>query len=91
MASKLDASELVRLSDNDTGSPEFQISILTAKINKLVGDHFSVHKKDHHSRYGLKIMISKRNKLLLYLKSKSYQRYVDITDKLKIRRKKENM
>lgn len=72
-------------SKGDTGSPEVQIALLTAQINHLQG-HFSVHKKDHHSRRGLLRMVSERRNLLDYLKSKDEARYNDLRVKLEIRR-----
>ena len=59
---------------NDTGSPEVQVALLTARINELTG-HFKEHAKDHHSRRGLLRMVSRRRKLLDYLKGKDVQRY----------------
>ncbi|MAD58103.1 MAG: 30S ribosomal protein S15 [Porticoccus sp.] len=70
---------------NDTGSPEVQISLLTANINKLQG-HFSDHKKDHHSRRGLIRMVNQRRKLLDYLKIKDIARYAQLIKKLELRR-----
>ena len=58
-------------SENDTGSPEVQIALLTENINKLQS-HFKDHKKDHHSRTGLIRMVNLRRKLLAYLKKKNY-------------------
>ncbi len=69
----------------DTGSPEVQVALLTANINKLQG-HFEGHKKDHHSRRGLIRMVNQRRKLLDYLKSKDAGRYADIIKKLGLRR-----
>ena len=59
---------------NDTGSPEVQVAILTDKISSLT-EHFKVHKKDNHSRRGLLKMVSRRRKLLDYIKSKDEDRY----------------
>ncbi|WKE66604.1 30S ribosomal protein S15 [Gallaecimonas kandeliae] len=70
---------------NDTGSPEVQVALLTAQINHLQG-HFSQHKKDHHSRRGLLRMVSQRRKLLDYLKKKDVQRYAALIGKLGLRR-----
>ena len=69
----------------DTGSPEVQVALLTANINKLQG-HFGDHKKDHHSRRGLIRMVNQRRKLLDYLKSKDMQRYTTLIKKLGLRR-----
>lgn len=71
-------------SENDTGSPEAQVSILTAKITYLT-EHFRTHKKDNHSRRGLLRMVNKRKKLLKYLKSKDSERYYSIIGALKLR------
>jgi small subunit ribosomal protein S15 len=70
---------------NDTGSPEVQIAILTARINDLT-EHFKMHKKDNHSRRGLLKMVSQRRQLLDYVKRKNEQRYQGIIEKLGIRR-----
>ena len=70
---------------NDTGSPEVQVALLTARINELTG-HFKEHAKDHHSRRGLLRMVSRRRKLLDYLKGKDVQRYRTLIEKLGLRR-----
>ena len=69
----------------DTGSPEVQVALLTANINKLQG-HFSDHKQDHHSRRGLIRMVNQRRKLLDYLKGKDVHRYASLIKKLGLRR-----
>jgi len=69
----------------DTGSPEVQVALLTANINKLQS-HFEGHKKDHHSRRGLIRMVNQRRKLLDYLKSKDSARYAELIKKLGLRR-----
>jgi small subunit ribosomal protein S15 len=69
----------------DTGSPEVQVALLTANINKLQG-HFADHKQDHHSRRGLIRMVNQRRKLLDYLKSKNVERYSGLIKKLGLRR-----
>jgi small subunit ribosomal protein S15 len=71
--------------DNDTGSPEVQIAVLTHRINELT-EHFKVHKKDNHSRRGLLKMVSQRRQLLDYVKSKDNARYLKIIEKNGIRR-----
>jgi len=71
--------------DGDTGSPEVQIALLTARINGL-SDHFKMHKKDNHSRRGLLTMVSKRRQLLDYVKSKDEARYQKIIERLELRR-----
>lgn len=71
--------------ENDTGSPEVQVALLTAQINHLQG-HFKEHIHDHHSRRGLLRMVSQRRKLLDYLKGKSNERYLDLIKRLELRR-----
>lgn len=71
--------------EGDTGSPEVQIALLTARIN-LLTEHLKEHKKDHHSRRGLLMMVGQRRGLLNYLKAKDIERYRDLIAKLKIRR-----
>ena len=74
-----------RLHETDTGSPEVQIAILTARINELT-EHLKVHKKDNHSRRGLLKMVGKRRKMLDYLMAKDIERYRAIIAKLGIRK-----
>jgi small subunit ribosomal protein S15 len=69
----------------DTGSPEVQVALLSARINELTG-HFSVHKKDHHSRQGLLRLVNQRRKLLDYLKEKDSDRYRELITRLGLRR-----
>ncbi|RUO80439.1 30S ribosomal protein S15 [Idiomarina tyrosinivorans] len=71
--------------ENDTGSTEVQVALLTANINELQG-HFKAHAKDHHSRRGLLRMVSQRRKLLDYLKRKDNQRYLTLIETLGLRR-----
>ena len=70
---------------NDTGSPEVQIALMTARIVELT-EHFKEHKKDHHSRQGLIRLVNSRRKLLDYLKGKDVERYRDLIQKLGLRR-----
>ena len=77
--------EANRLSENDTGSPEVQIAILTKRINELT-EHIKVHQKDHHSRRGLLKMVGHRRNLLNYLQKKDIERYRAIIAKLGIRK-----
>ena len=77
--------EANRLSENDTGSPEVQIAILTKRINDLT-EHLKVHKKDHHSRRGLLKMVGHRRNLLNYLQKKDINRYRATIEKLGIRK-----
>jgi small subunit ribosomal protein S15 len=69
----------------DTGSPEVQIALLTARINGLT-DHFKVNVKDHHSRRGLLRMVSRRRKLLDYLKGSNVDTYRELIEKLGLRK-----
>ena len=69
----------------DTGSPEVQVALLTTNINALQ-EHFSTHKKDHHSRRGLIRMVNQRRKLLDYLKTKDRSRYQALIKRLNLRR-----
>lgn len=82
---KQEIIEKFKLHENDTGSPEVQIAILTAKINHLT-EHLKVHKKDHHSRRGLLKMVGKRRGLLNYLKNKDINRYAQTIEALGLRR-----
>ncbi len=74
-----------KVHENDTGSPEVQIAVLTEEINTL-NDHLRVHKKDHHSRRGLLKMVGHRRNLLSYLRKKDVQRYRELINKLGLRR-----
>jgi small subunit ribosomal protein S15 len=69
----------------DTGSPEVQVALLSARINQL-SDHFAGHEKDHHSRRGLLKMVNQRRKLLDYLKQKDQSRYQQLIGRLGLRR-----
>lgn len=70
---------------NDTGSPEVQVALLTARINDLT-PHFAEHKHDHHSRRGLLKLVNQRRKLLDYVKRKDVERYRDLIGRLGLRR-----
>lgn len=70
---------------DDTGSPEVQVALLTARINDLNG-HFKAHGKDHHSRRGLIMMVNRRKSLLAYLKRKDLNRYRSLIEKLGLRK-----
>ena len=70
---------------SDTGSPEVQVALLSARIAELT-DHFGEHKKDHHSRQGLLKMVNKRRKLLDYVKSRDPDRYRELISRLGLRR-----
>jgi small subunit ribosomal protein S15 len=72
--------------ESDTGSPEVQVAILTTRINQLT-DHLRAHKHDEACRRGLLQMVGQRRRLLGYLRKAEYQRYLVLTDQLKLRRK----
>ena len=71
--------------EGDTGSPEVQVALLSARIEDLTG-HFSEHKHDHHSRQGLLRLVNRRRKLLDYLKGKDQSRYQDLIKRLGLRK-----
>ena len=71
--------------DTDTGSPEVQVALLTERINHLT-DHLRTHKKDHHSRRGLLMMVGKRRRLLGYLRDQDVERYRSLIARLGLRR-----
>ena len=77
--------EKFKTHENDTGSSEVQIAILTKKINRL-NEHLKVNKKDHHSRRGLVIMVGKRKRLLGYLKNNDIARYKKMIEELGLRK-----
>ena len=74
-----------KVHENDTGSPEVQIALLTEEINNL-NEHLRTHKKDHHSRRGLLKMVGTRRNLLNYLRKKDVTRYREVIQKLGLRR-----
>ena len=74
-----------KLHENDTGSPEVQVAILTEKINVLTG-HLQKHKSDHHSRRGLLKMVGQRRALLDYLKDRNFDRYRTLIERLGLRK-----
>lgn len=83
-----DKKELIdqyKLHDTDTGSPEVQIGLLTHRIQYLT-EHLKVHKKDHHSRRGLLMLVGRRRRLLNYVRNNDVQRYRTIIDNLGLRR-----
>lgn len=83
-----DKKELIdrfKLHEDDTGSPEVQVGLLTHRISYLT-DHLKVHKKDHHSRRGLLILVGRRRRLLNYVKNKDVKRYRSIIETLGLRR-----
>jgi small subunit ribosomal protein S15 len=84
----IDTSKVIeehKRGENDTGSPEVQVALLTARIEQLTG-HFKTHKQDHHSRRGLLMMVNRRRSLLDYLKRKDNERYKALIEKLGLRR-----
>ena len=86
--SKIEKQEIIKdyaTHEGDTGSPEVQIAVLTADINRL-NDHLKEHKHDHHSRRGLLKMVGKRRNLLTYLRNKDINRYGKLIGRLGLRR-----
>ena len=77
--------ERFKLHDSDTGSPEVQVALLSHRIDYLT-EHLKVHKKDHHSRRGLLMLVGRRRRLLNYVKNKDVQRYRTIIETLGLRR-----
>lgn len=71
--------------DTDTGSPEVQVALLSARISHLT-EHLKIHKKDHHSRRGLLMLVGQRRRLLNYLSNKDIERYRSIVSRLGLRR-----
>ena len=82
---KQEVIEQFKIHDGDTGSPEVQVALITERITYLT-DHFRKHKKDHHSRRGLLMLVSQRRKLLDYLKRKDFSRYRNLIDSLGLRK-----
>jgi len=82
---KAEIINMYKLHENDTGSPEVQIAILTERINHL-NEHLQTHKKDHHSRRGLLKMVGQRRGLLNYLEKNDIDRYRAIVSKLNLRK-----
>jgi small subunit ribosomal protein S15 len=82
---KIEIVKEFQLSDNDTGSPEVQVALLSQNINSLQ-EHFRDHAKDHHSRRGLIRMVNQRRKLLDYLRGKDQERYSTLIQRLGLRR-----
>ena len=83
--SKQAVIERFKLHDGDTGSPEVQVALLSHRIDYLT-EHLKVHKKDHHSRRGLLMLVGRRRRLLNYVKNKDIQRYRTIIETLGLRR-----
>ena len=85
VAQKAQIMQQYQRATGDTGSPEVQIALLTARINGLT-DHFKMHVKDHHSRRGLLKLVSQRRKMLDYLKRKDNEKYHQILEQLGLRK-----
>ena len=84
-AQKSEIIEEYKRGEADTGSPEVQVALLSARIAELT-EHFNTHKKDHHSRRGLLKLVNNRRKLLDYLKEKDQARYREVINRLGLRR-----
>lgn len=82
---KADIVKEYQRSGSDTGSPEVQVALLSARISDL-SEHFKTHKQDHHSRQGLLRMVNRRRKLLEYLKNRDIERYRDLIGRLGLRK-----
>ena len=82
---KQDIVGAFRRDEQDTGSPEVQVALLTARINDLT-DHFKTHAKDHASRRGLLMMVSKRSSLLKYMRLHDRKKYLEVINRLGIRK-----
>lgn len=84
-ARKLEIAQSYARTPGDSGSPEVQVALLSARIEELT-EHFKTHVKDHHSRRGLLRLVGKRRRLLEYLRSRDFDRYRVLIEKLGIRR-----
>jgi small subunit ribosomal protein S15 len=82
---KRELIERYKLHESDTGSPEVQVGLLTHRISYLT-EHLKIHKKDHHSRRGLLMLVGRRRRLLNYVKNKDVKRYRAIIESLGLRR-----
>ena len=85
MSTKLEIIKDFGKSDTDTGSPEVQVALLSKRINSLT-EHLKVHRKDHHTRRGLLLLVGKRKRLLKYIQNQDIVSYRELIDKLSIRR-----
>ena len=84
----IDTTQIIndyKRSANDTGSPEVQVALLSARIDQLT-EHFKIHKQDHHSRRGLLKLVNQRRSLLSYLKNNDADRYKTLIERLGLRR-----
>ena len=84
-AKKTEIIQKFKTHESDTGSPEVQVALLTARINGLT-EHFKAHQKDHHSRRGLLMLVSQRKRQLEYLKGKDVERYRTLIQSLGLRK-----
>nr|WP_207635901.1 30S ribosomal protein S15 [Acetobacterium woodii] len=82
---KAQVVEDYKMHEGDTGSPEVQIALLTARINDI-NEHLKIHKKDHHSNRGLLKLVGQRRRLLTYLKNKDINRYRELIQRLGLRK-----
>ena len=85
MTTKLKIIEEYGKSEKDTGNPEVQVALLSERINSLT-DHLKIHKKDHHTRRGLLMLVGKRKRLLQYIQNQDIVKYRELIEKLGIRR-----
>jgi small subunit ribosomal protein S15 len=85
-ASKTKIVKKYQRAEGDTGSPEVQVAVLTFRISELT-EHLRINKKDHSTRRGLLAMVARRRKLLTYLNSENHERFLSLTEDLKIRRR----
>ena len=85
MPDKTSTISQYRTHDTDTGSPEVQVALLSERINHLT-EHLKVHKKDHHSRRGLRMLVGRRRRLLEYLRNSNVERYRELIARLGLRR-----
>jgi small subunit ribosomal protein S15 len=85
MSTKLEIIKDFGKSDNDTGNPKVQTALLSKRIDSLT-EHLKVHKKDHHTRRGLLLLVGKRKRLLKYIQDQDIVNYRELIDKLGIRR-----
>ena len=85
MPDKASTINQYRTHETDTGSPEVQVALLSERINHLT-EHLKVHKKDHHSRRGLRMLVGRRRRLLEYLRNSNVERYRELIARLGLRR-----
>lgn len=85
MTTKLEIIKEYGESEKDTGNPEVQVALLSDRINNLT-EHLKIHKKDHHTRRGLLMLVGKRKRLLQYIQNQDIVKYRELIEKLGIRR-----